>query len=238
MKHLKKSFLFACGLILMSLVSVFQLSAQPVYRLTVATGYSWRGFDLNPPNKPVIQPSVTFNLGKSGIAFDIWSSFSFQSRSLNEIDFTLSYAFKTPENYSLSIGFNHYGWYFVKPFRFKNNTTQEVYVSAGLPNVFLKPEVTVYYDFNNGDGTYVLLELARSLPLSAELGLDLSAALGYNGKQWINRSGLSDLSLGATVPVKIGSVTLSPFVNVVFIFMDEVNPGVKNRVIVGASVSI
>ena len=235
MKNSKSPYLIAGFLIIMGFFSTFCLEAGQVYQLTFTSRYIWRGFDMNPPNKPVLQPSITFDFGKSGIALNLWGSFSFENKQVNETDLTLSYTFKTPESYSLSVGFTHYGWYFAKPFKLKNNTSQEVYISAGLPKAFLNPKVTVYYDFNNGDGTYVVLALAHSLKLSEKLVTDLSASLGYNGRQWINQSGFSDLNFGAAVPFNLDKVTISPFINITFILMDAVNPGIDNELTIGAS---
>lgn len=211
------------------------LTAGVEYQVDVASRYIWRGFDLNPDNKPVLQPSVTFSCGDSGFAVNLWSSFSFEAKELNEIDVTLSYDFKMPEDFSLSVGFTHYGWYFNEGFKFKNHTTQEFYVAFGLPKVPLAPNLTVYYDFGNGDGFYLLLGVGHSLPLSETINLDLSASLGYNGKQWIGESGLSDLNFNVTIPFKVGKVTISPFFNVTLILLDAVNPDVDNEIWGGVS---
>jgi len=148
---------------------------------------------------------------------------------------TLSYDFKLPEDYSLSIGFTHYGWYFNDNFKFKDHTTQEFYISAGLPKLPLAPNLTVYYDVANGDGVYVSLGVGHSIALSEKLTLDLGAALGYNGKQWIEKSGFSDLNFNMTIPFKVGKVTISPFFKVTFILLDAINPEVDNEIWAGVS---
>ncbi len=211
------------------------LDAGVEYQVDVASRYIWRGFDLNPNNKLVLQPSLTYSFGGSGFAVNLWSSFSFERKEMNEIDVTMSYDFKLPENYSLSIGFTHYGWYFNDGFKFKDHTTQEVYVSVGLPKLPLAPNLTVYYDFANGDGIYVLFGVGHSISLSEELNLDLSATLGYNGKQWIGESGFSDLNFNVSIPFKVGKVTISPFFNVTFILLDAVNPEADNEIWAGVS---
>lgn len=233
----KKIVFTVWSLVVICLLYVYPLEASQAYQLTFTSRYIWRGFDLNPPNKPALQPSITFNFGNSGLSLNLWGSFSFEDKHVNETDATLAYTFKTPEKYVLSVGFIHYGWYFAKPFKFKTNTTQEVYVAGGLPKAFLAPTLTVYYDFNNGDGTYMTLGLAHSLKLSENVGVDLTSCLGYTGKQWVDKSGFSNLSLNANIPIKFSKVTLTPFANVVFILMDEVNPGVNNELAFGASLS-
>ena len=224
-------------LFLTGLINVLPVEGSQSYQLTFTSRYIFRGFDLNPSNKPALQPSITFNFGKSGVALNLWGSFSFENKQVNETDLTLSYTFKTPEKYLLSVGFIHYGWYFAKPFKFKDSTTHEVYVTAGLPKTFLSPSVSVYYDFNLGDGAYIALGLAHSLKLTNKLNMDMTASLGYCGKQWVDESGFSNLMVGASVPFKLEKITITPFANITFILMDAVNPGVNNEFCVGASLS-
>lgn len=221
--------LMACG--------IFQvnLEAGTEFQVDFSSRYIWRGFDLNPQNQPVLQPSITHSFGDSGFSVNVWGSFSFENKELHEADLTLSYDFKTAENFSLSIGLIHYGWYFTEGFDFGDHTTQEIYITAGLPKVILGPSLSVYYDFNNGDGFYVSLGLGHSVQLSDQLNLDLSASLGYNGEQWIDESGFSDLNLGLSVPFKIDKISISPFVKITFVLMDAVNPEVDNEFAFGAS---
>jgi uncharacterized protein (TIGR02001 family) len=237
MKIPKKFFLTTIFIVFSMFSTSFILEAGTSYQLTLTSRYIWRGFDMNPPNKLAFQPSITHDFGDSGFSLNLWGSFSFENKQANEADATLSYRFKTPEKYSLSVGFTHYGWYFAKNFSFKKNTTQEAYISVGLPKMYLNPTLTFYYDFNNGDGYYALLGVGHSVKVSGEINANVSASLGYNGKQWIDKSGFSDLNLGVTVPLKIDKITVSPFLNVVFILLDAVNPGVNHETVFGVSVA-
>ena len=83
--------------------------------------------------------------------------------------------------------------------------------------------LNAYYDVNLGSGLYVALEGSRSIPLSESLDLNLKARLGYNSKQFIDESGLSDLTLGVSLPIKLGDWTIAPLVNYTFVFLDSVN---------------
>ena len=101
-------------LILIFLPVVILLSAIPVkagfdYQLDFTSRYIWRGFDLNPANKPAVQPSITYGFGDSGFAVNLWGSFSFENKQVNETDITLSYDFKLNDRISMSVGFIHYG---------------------------------------------------------------------------------------------------------------------------------
>lgn len=175
------------------------------------SSYIWRGFDLNPERRPVFQPSLDYEFGDSGISANLWMSFSFEDKALHETDLTLIYDFSPSEDISLEAGFIHYGWYFTRNFRFKHDTTHEIFFGAGLPAVFLEPCLEVYYDFHNGKGFYFQLNAGHSLTLSPTLGLDLSASLGYNGGQWLPEeasSGFSDMNLGMDLVFGLARWTL------------------------------
>ncbi|MBN1939695.1 MAG: hypothetical protein JW843_08915 [Candidatus Aminicenantes bacterium] len=209
------------------LAAATPLSAQWEVQADVMSRYIWRGFDLYPNNHPAFQPSLTYSAGESGFSFNFWASFALAERSIyqefDEIDITLDYAFSPAEGIDMSVGFIQYGYYFMKDFDFKDSTTQEIYISAGLPDVFLAPALTAYYDFNLGSGLYLLLEGSHSIALSESVGLDISAGLGYNSRQFIEESGFSDLTIGASLPVKLGGWTIAPRVCYTFVFLEAVN---------------
>ncbi len=215
--------------VLAALLPAVPAAAQWSFQVDTMSRYVWRGFDLYAPNHPALQPSLTYEFGDSGFSANVWTSFALGGRAAykydDEIDLTLAYAVPTSENVSLSVGLIHYGWYFDRGFRFKTGTTQELFVTAGLPEAFLQPALSVYYDLNLGSGLYASLKIGRSIPLSGRLALGLSAALGYNARQWIETSGLSDLTLGASLPIEAGGLTIVPLVNWTIVFLDEVNPG-------------
>ncbi|MHB8054908.1 MAG: TorF family putative porin, partial [Candidatus Aminicenantales bacterium] len=217
----------AAAAVLGILLGALPLAAQWEFQADVNSRYIWRGFDLLWNNKPALQPSVTYTFGESGLSANLWGSFALSDRSmykdLDEIDLTLDYAFALSDRAEMSVGFIAYTYPFWPGFTFKNEVTEEFYVSAGLPEVFLSPTLTAYYDVNLGTGLYVLLEGSHSIPLSEALGLDLSAGLGYNNKLYIDDSGLSDLTLGASLPIKLGNWTIAPRVNYTFVFLESVN---------------
>ena len=218
--------LILAGLVLMG---ASPAAAQMSFQVDTMSRYVWRGFDLFAPNNGAFQPSATYTFGDSGFSANLWTSFALGDRATyrydDEIDLTLAYAFKTPEAYSLSVGMIHYGWYFDRHFTFRQSTTQELFITAGLPAAFLQPSLSVYYDVTMGTGLYACLKVGRTLPLTESLPLNLSACLGYNSRQWIEASGFSDLTLGASLPIKAGGrLIVAPQINYTFVFMPEVNP--------------
>ena len=235
---MKKRHVFLFALLFVLIFFHTSLMAEFSFQVDLASRYIWRGFDLNPYKKPVIQPFINYKLGNSGLSLNLWTCFSFENKEVNEIDFTVTYALKTIKNFSLKTGLIHYGWYFVDNFRFKDDTSHELFVSAGLPNVFLNPSITVYYDFTNGDGFYILLETEYSLNSLESIGADFSASLGYNGGQWLADGvdpGFSDLNLGITLPFKIDNFQISPFANCTIVLLDAI--GKENHFWYGISVS-
>lgn len=200
------------------------------YQVDFTSRFIFRGIDILSNNNPAIQPSITYTFGESGFSLNVWGSFALSERGrckyLDEIDLTLSYVFKTPEKYSLEVGFINYGYWFSKAHKFKDMTTQEFFVKAGLPNVLFSPALSAYYDINQGDGLYLQLSGVHAVALNKKINLDLSAKLGYNAGQWVPegaKTGFSDLTIGAATPFNVGKITLTPFINYTFVFLDAIN---------------
>jgi hypothetical protein len=53
--------------------------------------------------------------------------------------------------------------------------------------------------------------------------LVFSSALGFNHRQFIQDSGLSDLAVGLSLLVRLGEFTIKPFMNCGFVFLESVN---------------
>lgn len=186
--------------------------------------YIWRGWDLNPNKKPVLQPSLNVAFGDSGFTFSAWFSISFENKELFETNLTLSYDFQVSENIAISAGFIHYAWYATKGFTFKDNTNHEIFLSAALPKIFLTPAVSLYYDFTNGDGFYAEASVGHSFKLAKTVSADLCVSLGYNFGQWLpeNVDGFSDLNVGIGIPFKVGTCTITPMATYTFVLLDEI----------------
>ena len=207
----------------------------------IVSRYIWRGFDLYPENKPAFQPSMYFDFGNSGLSVEAWFSFAASNRAefktSDELNLILTYVLPTGEDIAVSAGFIHYIYYRTPGFTWKSDTSREVFVEAGLPNVFARPALTVYYDFDLGDGLYAELSGGLDAPLSESIVPELSVALGYNGRQYQKeKSGLSHLSWALALPLEAGGATLTPFCNLTFIFLRTVNPS-KSELFFGLSVS-
>jgi hypothetical protein len=218
-------FVLTCLLAAASLPGAIAVQADLVSR------YVWRGFDLLPDNHMAIQPSVSIELGKSGFTLDVWSSFALANRAdfkySDEIDLTLSYDFAMPEGWELSAGFTHYGYWFAEDFSFKDATSQEVYATIARTDLPLSPTLSVYYDFNLGSGLYVTLGGSHELKVSEKASMELGGLVGFNSRQYIDRTGFSDIDLYANLPLPVGKLTLTPSFNVMIPLLDEVNEDVE-----------
>ena len=189
--------------------------------------YIWRGFDLLPDNHAAIQPSITVDFGESGFSLNIWSSFALAQRALykysDEIDVTLSYVFKVPEGWELTAGFTNYGYWFADDFKFKDSTSQEIYATVARTDLPLSPTLSVSYDFNLGSGLYVTLGGSHELKVNEKVSLEMGGLIGFNGRQYIDKTGFSDIDLYVRVPLTMGKLTLTPSLNVMIPLLDEVN---------------
>lgn len=210
-----------------------QVSASADY----VSSYFWRGFDLNPLRKPVIQPAFGFPVGQTGLYLDVWGSFSFEGKELFETDLTLSYTYEGWDNVIVTGGIIHYGWYLTKNFSFTKDTSHEIFFSAVLPNVTLQPSLTLYYDFANGDGLYLSLAGEHSFSLSKTVGARLSADIGFNGGQWLPEDaapGFSDANFGIDFVFSMDRFEIVPFIRLTSVLMEAL--GKKSHIWYGVSV--
>lgn len=196
-------------------------------QVDLVSRYIWRGFDLLPDNHAAVQPSLTFDLGESGFSLNLWGSFALAQRSefksSDEIDVTVSYDFTMPEGWQLTAGFTHYGYWSAENFSFRDATSQEVFATIARIDLPLSPSFSVYYDLNLGSGLYITFGGSHELALSEKASLELGGLIGFNSRQYIDKTGFSDIDLYARVPLTLGKLTLTPSLNVMVPLMDEIN---------------
>jgi len=212
-------------------IAIHPLPGAVAGQVDLVSRYVWRGFDLLPANHAAIQPSLTFDLGESGFSLNVWGSFALAQRGVfkyaDEIDVTLSYDFKMPEGWELSAGFTHYGYWFAEDFSFKDATSQEVYATVARTDLPLSPTLSVYYDFNLGSGLYVTLSGSHELKVSEKARVEAGGLIGFNSRQYIDKTGFSDIDFYVKTPLQVGKLTLTPSLNVMIPLMDEVNEDVE-----------
>lgn len=148
----------------------------------ILSSYVWRGQKLS--HGWVVQPSAGITYG--GFGANLWANYDSDSRldegngheghgEFTETDITLNYGYSF-DKLSLSGGYIYYAL---------NDApdTQELYISAGY-DVLLNPTLTVYYDYDEGQGAFIVASIGHSFELSLLKGmnLNLGASASYNIK--------------------------------------------------------
>lgn len=220
---------------LLSLVLVANMAAAASFQLDYMNRYIWRGFDLNPDNHYVIQPSVNFTFPESNWSINLWYSYSAEDKNLNETDVTFNYDFPGTKGVAVSAGIVHYGWYSADNFDADANTTIETYLTLSWEESPLSPSFSLYHDCKNGNGLYAQLSLSKEFAVSKKQNIELSSSIGYNQKQWISKSGFSDVSATVSYPIKQGKNTITPFAGISWPLLKDINPGVDREYILGVS---
>ncbi|UCB53247.1 MAG: hypothetical protein JSV10_03980, partial [Candidatus Zixiibacteriota bacterium] len=72
--------------------------------VTLASRYIWRGFDCIADDCPAVEPSITFDFGKSGVWFNAWSAFALADTDFVELDLVVGYDRAFSEALSFSAG--------------------------------------------------------------------------------------------------------------------------------------
>ncbi len=173
--------------------------------------YVWRGINWG-GNEGVIQPSVGITAGSFGA--NLWASYDNEINENVETDLTLTYG-RSYEGYSVEAGYIYYALDGIAD-------TQEVYVSVGLDTI-LSPSLTVYYDFDLGEGAFSVVSIGHSIPLGDKLSLDLGASAGANFGNKVMEADIDgdgkvddfngfyngELSASVTIPVK-DNISITP----------------------------
>ncbi len=136
----------------------------------VMSNYVWRGIKLS--NSYVVQPSV--GITYDGFGANLWANWDddwADAGEHTETDLTLNYTFSI-DKFSFDTGYIYYALESALD-------TQEIYVSAGY-DVILSPTLTVYFDYEEGDGAFTVASIGHSLELSKDIALNLGASASYN----------------------------------------------------------
>ncbi len=140
-----------------------QVKGEGSASVGVFSNYVWRGQKLS--DGAVIQPSVGITYGAFGANF--WSNYDTDTNELSETDITLSYGFLL-NKLSMEAGYIFYALDGV-------DDTQELYLTAGY-DIILDPSLTLYYDFDEGDGAFLVASIGYSFNLIKDMSLGLGAS--------------------------------------------------------------
>jgi hypothetical protein len=197
----------------------------------VMSNYVWRGQKLT--NSWVIQPSVGITYGSFGA--NIWANYDSDSKidegdghgEISETDLTLNYSFSV-EKWNFSAGYIYYAFTGA-------NDTQEVYLSANYA-ILLNPSLAVYYDFDEGNGAFIIASLGHSFEVFKGGLLKLGAFASYNIKNKVmgldeNSDDFSnfyngELSAGLSIPIT-KAIIITPKMAYSFPLSDDAEDAIK-----------
>ena len=199
----------------------------------VLSNYVWRGQKLS--NSWVVQPSVGITYGSFGA--NIWANYDSDKPEatssdtghgeFTETDLTLNYSFSV-NKFNLVAGYIYYALEGA-------NDTQELYLSAGYDNL-LKPTITLYYDFDEGNGAFIVASIGHSFEVSKGIALNLGASASYNinnkvmgfdkdGKDFSNFYN-AEISSSVSIPVW-KAITVTPKVACSFPLSNDAKEAIK-----------
>ena len=116
------------------------------------------------------------------------------------------------------------------------NDTQEVYLSASY-DTLLKPTLTAYYDFDEGNGAFIVASIGHSIEVAKGINLNLGASASYNinnkvmgfdkGGDDFSNFYNAELSSSLNIPVW-KAITVTPKIAYSFPLSDDAKDAIKN----------
>lgn len=204
--------------------------------LTLVSRYIWRGFDTISDDRPSVQPSLTFDFGKSGFWLNLWSAIALVDTDFVELDLIAGYDKAISEKLTFSGGVGYFTFPSLSHWPDRNSTTPEVYLGMTARSFPLCPALTFYYDFNLGDGFYTTFCLNQNFHIRGKIFCP-SFAVGYTHqyhKIGVD-PGFSDICLGLSTDFNFKSITLTPGVNYVIVPNHTINQ--EDEFYVGLTIS-
>jgi hypothetical protein len=174
---------FRIGIIVMILI--LSASAANLYAgeqkvsgsasIDMMSNYVWRGQKVS--NSWVLQPSVGISYG--AFSANIWANYDSDSKidegddhgEFTETDLTLNYSYAI-DKWNLAAGYIYYALD-------GTNDTQEIYLSASY-DILLSPTLTFYYDYDEGQGAFIIASIGHSFDLANDIPLKLGASASFN----------------------------------------------------------
>jgi len=196
----------------------------------IMSHYVWRGQRLS--DDFVVQPSV--GITYEGFGANIWANWddtvsSATDSGITETDYTLNYTF-SKDKFGFDVGYIYYA--FPSP----GVDTQEIYVGVSYDTI-LSPSATLYYDFDEGEGAFLVLAVGHSVDLTEKIALNLGASASYNfgnavmGPAADGNTDFSDfyngeLSASVSIPVT-DNISIEPKVAASFSLSDDAESAIK-----------
>lgn len=192
----------------------------------VMSNYVWRGQKLT--DSWAIQPAVGITYGSFGA--NIWANYDVDLTEVTETDITLSYT-RSWDKFTFGAGYIYYAF---DGF----DDTQELYLSAAY-DMLLSPKITLFYDFDEGDGAFIIASIGHSIDLSGMTkgaALNLGASASFNIKDGIMGRDADgekftnfyngELSAALTIPVA-DNISITPKLAFSFPLTDDAKDAIK-----------
>jgi len=142
-------------------------AAEASVSADLLTNYVWRGQKLS-DDHGVVQPAV--GISDRGFSAGYWANYDLESGENTETDLTLGWSDEAGEIFTVGAGYIHYGLDGAAD-------TQELYVSVGA-DILLLPALDLFYDFDEGEGAFVVASIGHTLQLPDLMGRAASLSLG------------------------------------------------------------
>jgi uncharacterized protein (TIGR02001 family) len=191
----------------------------------VMSNYVWRGIKSSP--NMAIQPSV--GIGYGAFSTNLWANYDTKTDKHTETDLTLDYGMSF-NKLSVNVGYIYYALEGLPD-------TQEVYLSASYDTI-LQPKLTIYGDFDQGDGGFVVASIGHSFDLAKDIPFNLGASASYNINNKImgspdgvktRFSNFYNGELSASVGIPITAhVSMTPKVAYSFALTDDAKNAIKS----------
>ncbi|MBE0425253.1 MAG: hypothetical protein IBX72_01225 [Nitrospirae bacterium] len=233
MKGLRVLSLSAVLTLILAVGSVFaeDIKTSGYASVDIMSNYVWRGQKLS--NSWVIQPSVGIAYGVFGI--NIWANYDSDSKidegdghgEFTETDLTLSYT-RSVDRWTFVAGYIYYALDGA-------NDTQEAYLSAGY-DILLNPTLTLYYDFDEGNGGFVVAAIGHSFKVAKDANWNLGASASYNinnkvmgfDKNGEDFSNFYNAELSTSVEIRLWkAVSISPKLAYAFPLSNDAKEAIK-----------
>jgi hypothetical protein len=229
--------LFILSVLLTCCISAGSLYADDIKTsgsasVDVMSNYVWRGQKLS--NSWVVQPSVAITYGVFGA--NLWANYDSDSKidegdghgEFTETDLTLSYT-RSMGKWTFGTGYIYYALN-------NANDTQEVYLSASY-DTLLKPTLTAYYDFDEGNGAFIVASIGHSIEVIKGINLNLGASASYNinnkvmgfDKDGDDFSNFYNAELSSSLNIPVWkAITVTPKVAYSFPLSNDAEDAIKN----------
>lgn len=187
--------------------------------LDIYSSYMWRGFELH--EDVAIQPSVGITYG--GFGANLWSDINADTGEITETDVTVNYAF-SKDMFGFDIGYIFYGLEGI-------DETQELYVSVSY-DTLLSPSLTLYYDFDEGDGAFIVASVGHDVAVNEDIAVSLGGSISYNANSEYAIGDYSalhngEISASTSIPV-YKAISISPMIAYSFSLSDDAEEALEN----------